>query len=312
MAERILNLLNLNDEEQASFQSISEGHEYHYLTAEILTPDHLKGATVILGNVHPDLVKKASGLRWLQTESAGYDQYMEPGLLPTDCRLTNASGAYGTSVSEHMLAMLLGQMKNLHGYRHQQLRSQWQDLGEAKTLVDANVLIVGTGDLGTSLAQRVKALGAHTMGVRRDVDKPADGIDTMHSMDEMDDLLPRADVVALMLPASEETDNLMDRRRLKLMKPDAILLNAGRGSAVNTNDLADVLATGHLWGAALDVTEPEPLPNDHPLWHQPRVTITPHSSGGDHLTLTLKRVNKIAEENLKHYIAGEDLINRRK
>ena len=201
-----------------------------------------------------------------------------------------------------MFAMLLSMMKRLPDYGDRQRGGGWEDLGEVKSLLDARVLCVGTGDLGSSFARQCKALGAKTAGVRREAGKGAEGIDAMYPIGELDALLPQADVVALMLPHNAGTNRLMDRRRLLLMKPDAILLNGGRGTAVDCQALADVLAEGHLWGAALDVTEPEPLPPEHPLWQQERAILTPHTAGGDHLSDTPGRIARIAIGNLKRFL----------
>ena len=203
------------------------------------------------------------------------DAYTAPGVLPEGVLLTCSTGVYGHSVSKHLFAMLLALMKRLPQYRDQQRQAQWRDLGQARSLLDAEVLMVGTGDLGTSFARLCRALGAHTTGVRRDPARPAQGIQRINGHSELDELLPRADVVALALPQSPKTVGLFGRERLLRLKEDAILLNGGRGSAVDCAALAEVLESGRLWGAGLDVTDPEPLPPEHPLWRQPRALITP-------------------------------------
>lgn len=203
------------------------------------------------------------------------DAYTAPGVLPEGVLLTCSTGVYGHSVSKHLFAMLLALMKRLPQYRDQQRQAQWRDLGQARSLLDAEVLMVGTGDLGTSFARLCRALGAHTTGVRRDPARPAQGIQRIYGLSELDELLPRADVVALALPQSPKTVGLFGRERLLRLKEDAILLNGGRGSAVDCAALAEVLESGRLWGAGLDVTDPEPLPPEHPLWRQPRALITP-------------------------------------
>lgn len=203
------------------------------------------------------------------------DAYTAPGVLPEGVLLTCSTGVYGHSVSKHLFAMLLALMKRLPQYRDQQRQAQWRDLGQARSLLDAEVLMVGTGDLGTSFARLCRALWAHTTGVRRDPARPAQGIQRIYGLSELDELLPRADVVALALPQSPKTIGLFGRERLLRLKEDAILLNGGRGSAVDCAALAEVLESGRLWGAGLDVTDPEPLPPEHPLWRQPRVLITP-------------------------------------
>ena len=132
----------------------------------------------------------------------------------------------------------------------------------------------------------------------------------MYGFSELDELLPRADVVALTLPQSPETAGLFGRERLLRLKEDAILLNGGRGSVVDCAALAEVLESGRLWGAGLDVTDPEPLPPEHPLWRQPRALITPHAAGGDHLPDTARRIAAIALDNLGRYLRGDPLRNR--
>ena len=213
-------------------------------------------------------------------------------------------------MSEHLFALLLALMKRLPSYRDQQNRALWRDLGPVKTLLGAQVLVVGTGDLGSSFARLCQTLGARTSGVRRDPAKPAAGIECMYGFEALDTLLPAADVVALTLPQTPGTVRLFDKARLLRMKGDAILLNGGRGSCVDGQALAEVLADDRLWGAGLDVTDPEPLPPEHPLWRQPKALITPHTAGGNHLADTERRIARIALDNLRRYLAGEALRNR--
>lgn len=311
--ELILNLLTLKQCQQEEFIRAAEGWEQVFAPNGVLEnggavpPELYRRAAVILGNPTVKVLAACESLRLLQTRSAGTDQYQKPGVLPPGALLLCASGAYGHSVSEHMLAMLLSLMKRLPAYRDQQHSRDWRDLGLVKTLAGALVLCVGTGDLGSSFAKLCKALGAKTIGIRRDAGTPAEGIDKMFPMDRLDELLPQADVVALMLPHSADTVHLMDRRRLLMMKRDAILLNGGRGSAVDCAALAEVLEGGHLWGACLDVTEPEPLPSDHPLWRQERAVLTPHTAGGDHLSDTVDRIAAVALEHLTSFIKRADV-----
>ena len=309
--ELILNLLTLKGKQRDDFLRVTEGYEQIFAPGGVLedgqpVPRALyRRAVVILGNPPVKELAACEKLRLLQTRSAGTDQYQKPGVLPEGATLLSASGAYGHSVSEHMFAMLLSLMKRLPAYRDRQGDGIWSDLGPVKTLSGAQVLCVGTGDLGSSFAKLCKALGARTACIRRDAGRSAEGIDEMYSMDRLDELLPQADVVALMLPHSADTARLMDRRRLLLMKKDAILLNGGRGTAVDCAALATVLEDGHLWGAGLDVTDPEPLPAGHPLWAQERAVLTPHTAGGDHLADTADRIAAIALEHLVSFLAGE-------
>lgn len=309
----ILNLLSLNPAQRDDFINTAPGYEQIFAPNGIMengasvSSELYRKAVVILGNPPVEELAVCEKLKLLQTRSAGTDQYEKPGVLPNGAVLCSASGAYGHSVSEHMFAMLLSLMKRLPAYRDQQHSGIWNDLGPVKTLAGATVLCVGTGDLGSSFARLCKAMDAWTIGIRRDSSKPAAGIDNMYSMGFLDDLLPQADVVALMLPQNADTVHLMDRRRLTLMKHDAILLNGGRGSAVDCMALAKALKENRLWGACLDVTDPEPLPADHPLWQQARAVITPHTAGGDHLADTAGRIAAIARSNLYRFLREEQI-----
>lgn len=237
---------------------------------------------------------------------------MAPGVLGDGVQLTSAVGAYGPAVSEHMFACLLALLKRLPEYRDKQMARSWAPGGRVKTLQNAAVLFLGTGDLGSHLAGLVKAMGARTAGLNRHPERPVEHMDECHNISELDSWLPKADVVCMNLPETPDTIHIMDSRRLGLMKEDAILLNSGRGTAVDCVALAETLKAGKLWGAALDVTEPEPLTPDHPLWDCENLLLTPHVGGGDRMDGTVERIAAIALENLKHFLAGEPLRNRMK
>ena len=316
--ETVLNLLPLTDGERRAFQTAAPGAEHLFYpvrntrrSAEGVPAEAYAKATVILGCPPADVLGAAKHLKWLHAWSAGVDGYLRPGVLPEGVALTSSVGAYGQAVSEHMLAMLLAMLKRLPQYRDVQNRRGSEDLGEIRSLRGATVLLLGTGDIGSAFARQCRALGAaRILGVRRNSAKPADGVDEMYAIAELDSLLPLADVVAMVLPRSAETDGLMDRRRLLMMQADAVLRNAGRGTAVDCAALAEVLSAGHLWAAGLDVTDPEPLPPDHPLWAVPNVLLTPHVAGGTNLEATVRNIAAIALDNLGRYLAGEPLRNR--
>lgn len=322
MSMMIVNCLPLTDKEQQAFVTAAGNIEQHFVgdirqrgtmvwRADV--PADLRShATAVIGNIPPSECADYPQLEWLQTWSAGVDKYVAPGVLNERAHITNASGAYGQTVSEHLFAMMWSLMKNLPMYARQQEDERWHDLGAALSPCGATVLVIGTGDIGSHFARLCKAVGAHTVGVRRNASKLADGIDEMHGFDELDGLLPQADVVALIVPAADDTYHLIDGRRLTLMKSTAILLNAGRGTAIDSRALDRALSEDQLHGVGLDVTEPEPLPAGDPLWQQPHCLITPHVAGGNHLAVTEQRIIDIALRNVAHYAAGEPLDNVRR
>jgi phosphoglycerate dehydrogenase-like enzyme len=153
----------------------------------------------------------------------------------------------------------------------------------------------------------MKALGAYVIGFRKTNKNKPDYVDEQYTMDRLPEMIGRADIVAMVLPGTEETDNLMDREMLRRMKKGSFLINAGRGSAVDLTALRAALDEGRLAGAALDVTSPEPLPADDPLWDYENVLITPHVAGNLWLRQTILNILHIAGNNLARYLNGEPL-----
>lgn len=281
--------------------------EFIYKETGVVRAD-VESADVILGNVSPALLSPTDKLRWMQTQSAGVDGYLS-GCLPENAVLTNATGAYGLAISEYMLAVWLELMKKLHRYRDVQHTGEWKDLGPVTSAWQSTVLVLGLGDIGSEFAKRAKAMGARVIGVRRKgTDKP-DFVDELIHTDQLDAYLPEADCVAITLPGTKETKGMFGADRLAKMKDGAILLNVGRGSIVDSDALCAALQSGKLSGAGLDVTDPEPLPAEHPLWKQENAVITPHISGGFHLEETHDRIIRIMAENLRAFCAGAPLRN---
>ena len=307
MSEYILNLLPLHEGEREEFESIAPGAVHVYAGRSTVTPEQLAAATVIFGWPRPEAMGAAVNLKWFQTMWAGADDYA--GKLPEGVLFTSSSGSNSRSVAEHMLTCLLSLCRCLPAYRDSQRARRWKDEGPMKTILGASVLVVGAGHIGSEFGRLCQALGAHTTGLKRRVSGPVEGFDRVGTMDELDALLPRADVVALVVPHSPETAGLIGADRIALMKDDAILLSAGRGSVLDQAALAEAMGTGKLWGAALDVTDPEPLPAGSPLWELPNLLLTPHVAGGMRLEITRRRCVEMAQENLRRYLAGEELEN---
>ena len=314
MQKKILVCLPLREEQKQALLQAAPEAELRFTTLEAVTAEEVLWADAILGNVPVELIRKNDHLEWFQSNAAGPNVYLAPGVLPEPCVVTNATGAYGLAISEWMLAMWMGLAKELFLYRDRQNRSAWEPTGNTvRSIFGARVLCVGMGDIGSNFARRAHALGAQVVGVRRTVHPETPCPEyclRVVPQSALDEELPQADVVALSLPGTPETEHLFNKERLARCKTGAILLNVGRGSVVDHDALYDAVHSGQLYGAALDVTEPEPLPADHPLWREPNVFITPHVSGGFSLPRTLDNIADIFVHNLKNYAAGRPLDNQ--
>lgn len=305
----ILVLPPFNEAQRAVIEAAATGASFTYASSAEVTDEAIAAADVIVGNLPPARLALARNLRLLQLNSAGHDAYAAPGTIPAGAALANAVGAYGQAVSEHVFAMVLMLMKHLDGYRDDQRARRWTDRGPVTTMAGAQVLVLGAGDIGQHFAQLAHAHGAHVQGVRRHLGAVPGGFESIHAMDELPKLLPKADVIAAFLPSSPATRDLVDAEFLARCKPSAYFANGGRGDLVVQADLIEALEQGNIAGAALDVTTPEPLPADDPLWSAPNLLITPHVAGQFHLYTVLDNVARIAAENLRRLQAGEPLVN---
>ena len=307
MSETILNLLPLHEGEREEFEAIAPDAAHVYARSSTVTPEQLAAATVIFGWPRAESMKQAVSLKWFQTMWAGTEEYA--GFLPEGILFTSSSGSNSRSVAEHMLTSLMAVCHRLPAYLDSQRAHVWKDEGPMKTILGGTVLVLGAGNVGSTFAGLCQGLGAKTIGLKRTVTGPVAGFDEVRPMDELDALLPQADVVALTLPHSPQTAGLMNTDRIARMKDDAILISAGRGSVLDQDALVRAMTAGKLWGAALDVTDPEPLPDNSPLWDVPNLLLTPHVAGGLRLEITRRKCVEMAQENLRRYLAGEPLKN---
>lgn len=256
------------------------------------------------------LFKRLPGLRVVQSIAAGVDSLLP--LVPEGVVVCGASGAYDIAVAEWVVATLLALRWRLPGFQELQLRGEWDSnagnwfttgpssVGEIDDLDGVTVLILGHGSIGRALAARLEPFGAHVIGVARH------GRTDAEPPEALPRLLPEADVVVVLVPLSAQTRRMVDAQFLAQMKDGALLINAARGAIVDTSALIEALSAGRI-RAALDVTDPEPLPPDHPLWHAPNVLITPHVAGA--VVCSRVRAYRLAGEQLRRYAAGEPLLN---
>lgn len=268
--------------------------------------EKLEEAEIIIGEPTQEELEHAKSLKWVQMTWAGADRYQNA--FPENVILTTASGAYGETIAEHALAMLLSLCRRLPAYAR---KNDWSDLGSEKRIFGSTALIFGSGDIGTAIAKRLKALGVKTIGVCRDLKKPREGFDVRTNLENAVVFLPEADFVLCALPHNEATEGYLDEGKLALMKDDAVIVNVGRGSFIDTDALTDNLQNGKFFGVGLDVVMPEPLAPEHPLWQRDNVILTPHVAGigFGHLRDTEERIWEICAQNLENYLNGQPLRN---
>lgn len=276
---KILVTLPLNERQKERLEMNFRHLKFCYCLKKDVTEEVIRDAEVILGNVDPALLKYAEELKWLQLNNAGTEGFCD-GALPKEAVLTNATGAYGLAISEHMIGVLFELQKKLNLYARNQREHVWKSEGHVHVIQGSRVLVIGMGDIGTMFAQKMKALGCRTVGIKRHEGRKPEGVDDLYTLERLERELPKADIVAMSLPGNQDTYHMMNAERLALMKENAVLINVGRGITVDTDALVQALQEKRIAGACLDVTDPEPLPADHPLWNMENVILTPHISGG--------------------------------
>jgi phosphoglycerate dehydrogenase-like enzyme len=262
---------------------------------EFFVPPFLSTGPVV------QMTAKMPALRVIQLLSAGADAWV--GRVPAGVTLCDGRGVHNSSTAEWTLTAILTHMRTFPAFIRAQADGRWlsrDEIGLAPELTGKRVLIVGAGAIGEALATRLVACEASVVKVARTA---RDGV---YGVDDLPDLLPTADVVVLLLPLTEATTGLVDAAFLARMRDGALLVNAARGPIVVTDALLAEVGSGRL-AAALDVTDPEPLPDGHPLWSMPNVIITPHVGGA--VAGLLGRAYALVGAQLRRHLAGEPLQN---
>ena len=244
-----------------------------------------------------DVLETMPRLRVVQTLTAGVD-HVAP-LVAEGVTLCNAAGVHDASTAELAVGLMIAAQRELADHVRNQDRGEWQ-LRMTRSLADSRVLVIGAGNIATAIRARLDAMECVTTLVGR---RARPGV---HGIDELAELLPQADVVVLIVPIDGSTRGLVDAEFLSRMRDGALLVNVARGPVVVTDDLVAELESGRL-RAALDVTDPEPLPPGHPLWSAPGVLITPHEGGAS--DALWPRAHRLVSEQLRRLAAGEPLLN---
>ncbi len=260
----------------------------------------------------PEFLEKAPQLAWVQAMSAGVDGLIRLDPLVKNDRivLTNHRGVHGPAIADHTIALLLSLTRDLRHHADNQAQRRWGRGSSELTpvaLEGRTIVVVGIGGIGSEIAKRAKAFGMRVWATRRSQAPKPDYVDRVELSGELLKLLPEADVVAIAAPLTPETHGLFNKEAFAALKSGAYLVNIARGAIVDSDELVAALRSGKLAGAGLDVTDPEPLPADSPLWEMRNVLITPHIAG--HAEVTAERRWALVRENLRRFAAGEPLLN---
>ena len=268
-----------------------------------------KNAEVLYSN-SPKLLKACTHLKWYCSTNAGVDQYCrDPSLFPNpECLLTN-SNVYGLTIAEHTVMVTLMLLRRLPEYGQRIRDHFWKGHLPIRSIHGLHIVMLGTGQIGRCIAARMRALGAaEIVGVSRS-GRPLPDFDRVLPTARLDEALPGAELLVMAVPGTAETAHILSRERIALLRPDALVVNVGRGTAVDQPALMDALNAGRIAGAALDVADPEPLPPDHPLWETKNLILTPHISGDLTLPYTCDRNVDSFCEDLVNYMAGRPLAH---
>ena len=292
------------------------GFAVHYYDSQAALTPYVADYEILYAHPAPALLKQAKNLKWLCSDYAGVDKYLDDAVWPNgDCLLSNSSGAYGPTISEHVIMVLLMLLRRMPEYERAMAKKQWAFLTPIRSIIGSHIMVWGTGDIGSNIARRLKAMGAEVTGVCRSGRSEEPAFDRVLTVEEMNAWLPKADALVMALPATPETEKILNGERIALLPERALVVNVGRGVTVDQQALTQALLDGKLAGAALDVMTPEPLTADDPLWSCENVILTPHVSGNVALGLTCDIDVNMFCEDLGRYAAGEKLhrlVDRRR
>jgi phosphoglycerate dehydrogenase-like enzyme len=275
--------------------------------------DELKDADVFVGYCIPDLLSQKLNVSWIQSLAVGVENCVNAkSVKNSNVIVTNTQRLSAPEIAEHAIGMMFSLVRRLDQYSQNQVKSKWDGRLAAGTdkvweIEGRTMLVVGLGGIGTETAKRAHGLGMKVLATRNSSRSGPDFVNYVGLPNELFDLAAKADIIVNTVPLTDKTNGMFDLEFFKNMKPNAYFINVARGKSVVTDDLLVALRNGHLAGTGLDVTDPEPLPADHPLWQQPRVIITPHVAYRSEKLR--QRVMLLAQENLRRYVKGEKLLS---
>lgn len=269
--------------------------------------EDVRDAEIIFAS-SPCTARYAEELKWFCASSAGVNNYLIPGVFASPhCLLTSSSGAYGVTISEHIVMVTLELMRRQPEYMRIVSEHRWDRGLAIRSIKDCDITLLGTGDIGRETAERLKAFSPKRItGINRSGRASEALFDRVLPKTELDAVLPETQLLIISLPSTGETDGMIDARRLSLLPDGAIIVNVGRGSVIDQKALESELRSGRLQ-AALDVFEQEPIPAEDTLWDCPNLILTPHIAGNMTLPYTVDRIVQLFLENFEMYCKGQPM-----
>ena len=305
---------SFDEKTRAQIEAVAKeiNYEINFYKNETEASGHLSNVDIVFGYI-PSIVSECKQMSWLALPFAGVEVFLKPGVLRDDVILTNSSGAYGLIISEHIVMVLLMLLRKEAGFVKGQLEHVWEAPVWQRTIKDSRIVILGTGDIGGNTAKRLKAFEpSKIIGINRSGKintKFASYFDEIETIERLDSVLEAGDIVIMCMPATKETNNLVGQKELEKIGHDGIVINVGRGQALDQELLVNKLNKGELYGAALDVFLQEPINKDSKLWDISNLLITPHIAGKLTNEYTIEVCVNIFLDNLRRWSRNEELTH---
>lgn len=310
----------------ARIQDLSDQLSIANVTDVTEARTEIKDADAFFGKITPELLAAAENLQWIQSPTASLEHYVFPELVEHPCQLTNMRGLFYDVIADHVMGFVLCFARNLHTYIRQQANSNWQPIGGTagkpdfvtgpgqvsevdrshRHLSDCTLGVVGAGSIGAEICRRAAAFGMKVTAVDPIIREVPGVVEEVWNVDRLHDLLAISDFTVIAAPHTPQTEKLFRTAEFQKMKSTAYLINIGRGAIVDLKDLTAALQNHEIAGAALDVFEIEPLPQDHPLWSMENVIITPHIAAAS--TRVPERHLETFLENIRCFLANKPFI----
>lgn len=303
----------LDESQLELMREVAPGVELVAVSSAQEAAEEIQDADALLGFCNEEILRSAASLHWIQVYSAGVERCTDLEVVRQGSYLiTNGQNVSSPALAETSIALMMALVRGLDLYYQNQLQGKWvRDVGTPAgtftELAGRTMLVVGLGGIGTEVAKRAHGLGMRVIATRGSRREGPDYVEYVGLAHEALELATQADVVVNAAPLTQQTRGMFNSAFFAAMKPTAMFVSVGRGASTVTEDLVEALEMGEIAGAGLDVTDPEPLPEGHPLWSVPRVIITPHTAGrGDK---GRERLMAVVRENLRRYVNGEPLLS---